>query len=146
MRAAISEPLQAYLRQHGRTVLTITLKPIRGSGSTVFEVLVDPHAPKHPTATPRLRRMACVSTIPRNLIAGQSSWNWIVCGPSTARKPMMTGPEDLVASVLDLRTCERGREQTCGKRPRSAVLHWLLLTWDTSAYYNHHIRIYVYDH
>ncbi len=44
MRAAISEPLQAYLRQHGRTVLTITLKPIRGSGSTVFEVLVDPHA------------------------------------------------------------------------------------------------------
>jgi hypothetical protein len=48
MRAAISEQLQAYLRQHGRTVLTITLKPIRGSGSTVFEVLVDPHAPKHP--------------------------------------------------------------------------------------------------
>ncbi len=44
MRAAISEPLQAYLRQQGRTVLTITLKPIRGSGSTVFEVLVDPHA------------------------------------------------------------------------------------------------------
>jgi hypothetical protein len=48
MRAAISEPLQAYPRQHGRIVLTITLKPIRGSGSTVFEVLVDPHAPKHP--------------------------------------------------------------------------------------------------
>ncbi len=58
---------------------------------------------------------------------------------------MMTGPEELVASVLDLRICERGREQTCDKRPRSTALHWLLLTWDTSAYYNHHIRIYVYD-
>src|SRR5713226_6248542 len=48
MRVAISEPLQAYLRQQGRTVLTITLKPIRCCGSTYFEVLVDPHAPKHP--------------------------------------------------------------------------------------------------
>lgn len=48
MRAAISEQLQAYLRQQGRIVLTISLKPIRCCGSTVFEVLVDPHAPKHP--------------------------------------------------------------------------------------------------
>ena len=44
MRAAISEPLQAYLRQQGSTVLTITLKPIRCCGSTVFEVSVRTHA------------------------------------------------------------------------------------------------------
>ncbi len=48
MRAAISEPLQAYLRQQGRTVLTITLKPLRCCGGTLFEVLVDTREPKDP--------------------------------------------------------------------------------------------------
>src|SRR5260370_35695977 len=48
MRAAISEQLQAYLRQHGRTVLTITLKPLRCCGGTLFEVLVDTREPKDP--------------------------------------------------------------------------------------------------
>jgi hypothetical protein len=42
---AISETVQAYLRQRGSTVLTITLKPTRGLGSTAFEVLV---AHQHP--------------------------------------------------------------------------------------------------
>lgn len=45
MRAAIFESPQTYLRQRGSKVLTITLKPTRGLGSTVFEVLVDHQHP-----------------------------------------------------------------------------------------------------
>lgn len=48
MRAAISEHLWAYLRQQGRTVLTMTLKPLRGSGGTGFAVLVETQEPKGP--------------------------------------------------------------------------------------------------
>jgi hypothetical protein len=98
--AAISEQLQAYLRQHGRTVLTITLKPIRCCGSTVFEVLVDPHAPKH------LDRYAsfvqdglCIYYSPQ--LGRRSELLELDYVRTLFRsKPVMTGPEDLVASVL----------------------------------------------
>src|SRR5229473_7766804 len=100
MHIALSEPLQAYLRQQGKTVLTITLKPIRCCGSTVFEVLVDPHAPKH------LDRYAsfmqdglCIYYSPQ---LGRRSKFLELDYVRTlfGSKPMMTGPEDLVASVL----------------------------------------------
>src|SRR5229473_3106889 len=97
MRAAISEPLQAYLRQQGRTVLTITLKPLRCCGGTLFEVLVDTREPKDPG------RYA-------SFVQDDLS---IYYSPQLGR--------------------------------RSAALHWLLLTCDLPAYYNEHIRIYVYD-
>ena len=100
MRAAISEPLQAYLRQHGRTVLTITLKPIRCCGSTVFEVLVDPYAPKHPDRYASfVQDGLCIYYSPQ---LGRRSELLELDYVRTlfGSKPMMTGPEDLVASVL----------------------------------------------
>jgi len=100
MRAAISEQLQAYLRQHGRTVLTITLKPIRGSGSTVFEVLVDPQAPKHPDRYALfVQDGICIYYSPQ---LGRRSELLELDYVRTlfGSKSMMTGPEDLVASVL----------------------------------------------
>ncbi len=100
MRAAISEQLQAYLRQQGRTVLTITLKPLRCCGGTLFEVLVDTREPKDPGRyasfvqddlsiyySPQLgRRSAFLELDYVRTLFGS--------------KPVMTGPEDLVASVL----------------------------------------------
>ena len=100
MRAAISEPLQAYLRQRGSTVLTITLKPIRGSGSTVFEVVVDPHAPKHPDRYASfVQDDLCLYSSPQ--LGRRSELLELDYVRTLFRsKPVMTGPEDLVASVL----------------------------------------------
>jgi len=100
MRAAISEPLQAYLRQQGRTVLTITLKPLRCCGGTLFEVLVDTREPKDPGRyasfvqddlsiyySPQLGRTSALLELDYGRTFFRS-------------KPILTGPEDLVASVL----------------------------------------------
>ena len=100
MRVTISEQLQAYLRQHGSTALTITLKPIRCCGSTVFEVLVDPQAPKHPDRYASfVQDGLCISYSPQ---LGRRSELLELDYVRTlfGSKPVMTGPEDLVASVL----------------------------------------------
>ena len=100
MYAAISEQLQAYLRQQGRTVLTITLKPLRCCGGTLFEVLVDTREPKDPGRyasfvqddlsiyySPQLGRRSALLELDYVRTFFRS-------------KPILTGPEDLVASVL----------------------------------------------
>ncbi len=100
MRAAISEQLQEYLRQQRSTVLTITLKPIRCCGSTVFDVSVDPHAPKHPDRYASFMQDGlCIYYSPQ---LGRRSKFLELDYVRTlfGSKPMMTGPEDLVASVL----------------------------------------------
>jgi hypothetical protein len=100
MRVTISEPLQAYLRQQGRTVLTITLKPIRCCGSTVFEVLVDPQAPKHPDRYASfVQDGLCIYYSPQ--LGRRSELLELDYVRTLFRsKPVMTGPEDLMASVL----------------------------------------------
>src|SRR5215471_9977095 len=100
MRATVSEPLRAYLWQQGRTVLTITLKPIRGSGSTVFEVLVDPQAPKHPDRYASfVQDGLCIYYSPQ--LGHRSELLELDYVRTLFRsKPVMTGPEDLVASIL----------------------------------------------
>ncbi len=100
MRAIISEPLQTYLRQIGSTVLTVTLKPLRCCGSTLYEVSVDPREPDDPARYASfVQDGLCIYYSPP---LGRTSDLLELDYVRTffRSKPIMTGPEDLVASVL----------------------------------------------
>lgn len=100
MRVTISEPLQAYLQQQGRTVLTITLKSIRCCGSTIFEVLVDLQAPKHPERYASfVQDGLCIYYSPQLGRRSEILELDYVRTPFR-NKAVLTGPEDLVASIL----------------------------------------------
>jgi hypothetical protein len=100
MRATLSASLQAYLRQRGSTVLTITLKPIRCCGSTVFEVVVDPHAPKYPHRYASfVQDGLCLYYSPQ-----LGRWSDLLeldyVRTLFRSKPVLTGPDDLMAGVF----------------------------------------------
>ena len=100
MRAIISEKLQAYLQQLGSTVLTVTLDPLRCWSGTFYEVSVDTREPKDASRydsfdqdgtriyyTPKLGRKSDVLELDYVRILFRS-------------KPIMSGPEDLVAQII----------------------------------------------
>ena len=100
MRAIISDKLQAYLQQVGSRVLTVTLDPLRCWSGTFYDVSVDTHEPKdagHYESfeqdgtriyyTPKLGRKSDVLEFDYVRILFRS-------------KPIMSGPEDLVAEVI----------------------------------------------
>ena len=100
MRAIISEKLQAYLRQVGSTVLTVTLDPLRCWSGTFYDVSVDTHEPRDPDRynsfeqdgtriyySPRLGRKSDVLELDYVRILFRC-------------KPIMSGPEELVAEVI----------------------------------------------
>jgi hypothetical protein len=100
MRAAISEALQAYLRQRGSTMLTITLKAVRCCGSTLYEVSVDSQAPKHPDRYEScVQDGLCLYYSPQ---LGRTSDLLELDYVQTVfrRKPVLAGPEDLVARLI----------------------------------------------
>ncbi len=100
MCAALSASLQAYLRQRESTILTITLKLIRCCGSTVFEVGVDPHAPEYPDRYASFAQDGlCLYYSPQ--LGRRSDLLELDYVRTLFRsKPVLTGPDDLVASVL----------------------------------------------
>ena len=100
MRAIISEKLQAYLQQVGSTVLTVTLDPLRCWSGTFYDVSVDTREPKDPGYyesfiqdgtriyySPRLGRKSDVLELDYVRILFRC-------------KPIMSGPEELVAEVI----------------------------------------------
>jgi len=100
VRAIISEKLQAHLRQVGSDILTITLEPLRCWSGTFFEVSVDTRPPEDTTHyatftqgdtriyySPKLGRKTDVLELDYVRILFRS-------------KPIMSGPEDLIAQVI----------------------------------------------
>ena len=100
MRAIISDKLQAYLQKVGSSVLTVTLDPLRCWSGTFYDVSVDTQEPKDPGSyesfdqdgtriyyTPKLGRKSDVLEFDYVRILFRN-------------KPIMSGPENLVAEVI----------------------------------------------
>ena len=100
MRAVISEHLRNTLRQHGKSVLTVTLHTVRCACETTFRVSVEADDPRDPDLyasfvqdgiqiyySPRLDGTSDVLELDdaRGLFQG---------------KPVLAGPEELLATLI----------------------------------------------
>ena len=100
MHAMISEKLRNHLQRLGSAVLTVTLEPLRCWSGTFFEVSVDTHEPRDPSHyesfvqdgvriyySPKLGRKSDVLELDYVRVLFHS-------------KPIMSGPDDLLATVI----------------------------------------------
>jgi hypothetical protein len=100
MRAILSARLQAYLRQIGSHTLTVTLHPMRCCGGTIFEVSVGAQEPRHPTRYTSFEQddMRIYYSPPLGRHAQTLELDY---APLLFRsRPILSGPEELVATVL----------------------------------------------
>jgi hypothetical protein len=100
MRAVLSEPLQAYVREHQISALTVTLDRVRCCGGMVCGVSVATQPPKDPD-----RYASCVQgdlSIYYSPALGRRSTRLELDYVRTLfrSQPVLTGPEDLIACVL----------------------------------------------
>ena len=100
MRAIISEQLRHSLHQHGKSVLTVTLRTMRCACETTFRVSVEVDTPRDPGQyasfvqdgiriyySPRLDRASDVLELDSSRGLFQ-------------RKPVLVGPEELLATLI----------------------------------------------
>jgi hypothetical protein len=100
MRAVLSEPLQAYVRHHQITALTITLDRMRCCGGTLGAVSVATQPPKDPERYASFAQGdLCIYYSPA--LGRRSALLELDYVRTVFRyQPVLTGPEELIACVL----------------------------------------------
>ena len=100
MRAVISKKLLNHLRSVGSNVLTVTLEPLRCWSGTFFEVSVDTREPRNPDLYDSFIQDDVRIYYSSKLASKSDVLELDYVRILFASRPIMSGPEDLVANVI----------------------------------------------
>lgn len=100
MRAILSEALQAHLQWIGSSVLTVTLNPLRCWSGTFYDVSVDTHEPQDKSRYEAVTQDGLRIYYSARLGRKSNTLELDYVRVLFRSKPIMSGPEELVATVV----------------------------------------------